>query len=81
MAFSPLMDSSQRHRAMTLLEEAWGQLRGGSAAGAQSRDRERLSYIVESILMGEGADDAELVRRIVERFMALSVRFGERRNV
>ncbi len=77
MTFSPLMDSSQRRRALTLLEEAWSQLQSRSAAGAHARDRERLSYIVESILMGGGADDAELLRRIVDRFRTLSQRFPE----
>lgn len=77
MTFSPLMASSQRDHALTLLEQAWSQLQSRSAAGAHARDRERLSYIVESILMGGGANDAELLRRIVDRFQTLSQRFPE----
>lgn len=77
MAFSPLLDSAQIERALILLDRAWSQLHSASAKGAENRDRERLSYIVESILLGGGADDAELVRRIVERFRALSAQFPD----
>lgn len=78
MPFSPLLGPAQLELAQTLLDEAWSQLESRSSAGAHARDRERLSYVVESILMSGETDRAQLVSRIVDRFRALSARFPER---